>query len=140
MNKLNIYFLSSLLAIGLLPTSLSARTWTSSEDPTKTFNGKLKKYDDVSKKVTIIRTNGSSTSFSIEKLSEEDQKWIIESEASKSENDGNVDLEKLKEAFEANPLTKNFYSKLTQLNKKKLKKANLKFEPEYYLLYFSASW
>ncbi len=134
MRHLNKTFLSGLCALSLLPLHLSARTWTSS-DESKTFTGEFKKFDSVSKLVTITRRNGRPIAFSIDKLSEADQKWIIEVGA--IENKGSGNLEK---KLEAQPIAKNIYQSLTQLNEGKLAKAEFKFAPEYYLLYFSASW
>jgi len=139
MISLNKIFLGSLCALSLLPLHLSARTWTSS-DGNKTFTGEFKKFDSGSKQVTITRTNGRSTTFSIDKLSEADQKWIIESEAAKATKAAEDDVGNLEEQLEAQPVAQNIYKDLTQLNKGKLKKAEFQFAPEYYLLYFSASW
>jgi len=141
MKNISVTILSSLLLMGLLPLSLSARTWTSSEDESKTFSGKLKRYNNISKTVTIIRSNGRSTTFPIDKLSEADQKWVIETEAAKAaEAEKKAAPADIEEALEAQPIAQNIYKRLTQLNKGKLKKAEFQFVPEYYLLYFSASW
>lgn len=130
--------LSITCALSLLALQASARTWTSSDDASKTFTGDLKKYDSETKLVTITRTNGGAITFSIDKLSESDQKWVIASKISKA--DEAKGSNNIQAKLEAQKIGKNVFDILTKLNEKKLEKTELEFAPEYYLLYFSASW
>ena len=60
------------LGLGLLP----ARTWTSA-DGSKTFEGELGRYDKATGKVTVIlKRNGRSTTFAIDKLSDADKSFL----------------------------------------------------------------
>lgn len=143
MNQLKKIFIGTLCVTSLLSTGLSARTWSNS-DNTKTFTGKFKKYDADNKKVTIIRSNGRKTTFKIDMLSQADQEWIAEKVKEEAEKEKEAAKENAKanigDTLEEQPIAKNIYKNLTQLKGKKLKKAEFQFAPEYYLLYFSASW
>ena len=122
--------LITLGALSLLPATLNARTWTSSSDTSKTFNGDLKSYDSETKQVTIIHSNGRPVTLPLDKLSTDDQTFIQEN-APKENNLASLQDQTVGKAIE---------KKLSQLQNGKVKKAELEFAPEYYLLYFSASW
>lgn len=120
---------------GLLLASIitsPARTWTSS-DGSKTFEGDLKSYDAESGKVSVL-VKGRPIEFTKDKLSADDITFLTEwaAEANKP------DFEKiLEEQKIGSVLTDRVVSKL---DGDKFKKATLDKAPEYYLLYFSASW
>lgn len=109
----------ALLMSGVL--SLSARTWTS-VDGSKELEGELKSFDAESGKVTI-QVDGAEVVFDLDKLSEEDQMFL------KKDAEGELNITEL--------LGK---ATLHQVIDGKMKEVSFEAEPEYYLLYFSASW
>ncbi len=111
---------------------ISARTWTSA-DGTKTFEGDLKDFDNVSGKVTVL-SKGRQLVFDQDKLSEEDQAFLLEW---KVEADKPEPAEILENQEVGKQLTERV---LSRLDKKRFKRASLEKTPEYYLVYFSASW
>ncbi|MDP0492631.1 MAG: hypothetical protein Q7Q71_16420 [Verrucomicrobiota bacterium JB023] len=120
----------SLLLMASVPFA-SARTWTSA-DGEKTFEGELQKYDAVTDKVTVL-TNGRSLTFATDMLSEADVAYVKEWKPVE-ESDPEAELE-------AQKVGKNLTSRvLSRLDGKRFKKASMEKAPEYYLLYFSASW
>ena len=115
----------------LLGTSAYSRTWTSS-DGAKTFEGELKSYDADSGVVTVL-VNGRPLTFPKDKLSASDIAFVEESaassdSASSSEAASSVMSEKMSKV------------KLHLLDGKRFKKAELTKSPEFYVLYYSASW
>ncbi|MGJ8726453.1 MAG: hypothetical protein ACSHYB_18035 [Roseibacillus sp.] len=123
------------LLTGCLLASLAwapARTWTSS-DGAKTFEGDLREFDDASGKVTVL-VNGKQLVFTKDKLSEDDQSFLAEWKAEADKPDAT-------EVLESQTIGKELTDKvLSRLDGKKFKKASMEKAPEYYLLYFSASW
>lgn len=123
------------LLSGFLIASLAwapARTWTSS-DSSRTFDGDLKKYNDTTGEVTVL-VNGRMLVFNQDKLSEADQSYLAEWKAEADKPDA---AEVLASQTIGSTLTSQV---LSRLDGKKFKKASLEKAPEYYLLYFSASW
>lgn len=123
---------ASTLSIG----ALSARTWTSS-DGSKTFEGEFKSYDATTEKLTVLR-GGSKMVFGLDKLSEEDREWV------KAHVD---ELEKTQLAEAAAGLlaeqkigAKLQGGVLSKLEDGKFVDYELTSAPEYYLVYFTASW
>ena len=109
-----------------------ARTWTSS-DGEKTFEGDLREFDDASGKVTVL-VNGRQLVFDQTKLSEDDQTYLTEWKAE-------ADKPEATKVLESQKIGKELTDKvLSRLDGKKFKKASMEKAPEYYLLYFSASW
>ncbi len=143
MNLLRKTLFTSLCVASLLSTKLCARMWSNS-DKSKTFRGTYQNYDADSKKVTIARSNGRKTTFKIDMLSQADKDWIATKAKEEEEKKKAEEKEKAKanigDTLEEQPIAKNIYKNLTQLKGSKLKKAEFQFIPEYYLLYFSASW
>ncbi len=122
--------LISWLLAGL--TFAQARTWTSA-DGTKTFEGELKSFDAGSGKVSVT-INGRQKTFSIDKLSEKDVEFLKEWEKEASKPS-------VEEALQEQKIGKELTSKiLSRIDGKKFKKVSMEKAPEYYLLYFSASW
>lgn len=120
---------------GCLLASLAwapARTWTSSGGD-KTFEGDLREFDDASGKVTVL-VNGKQLVFDKDKLSESDQTFVAEWKAEADKPEASKMLEEQK-------IGKGLTDKiLSRLDGKRFKKASIEKAPEYYLLYFSASW
>ncbi len=133
-NLLDSMNLKTIVAINILVgLSLAhARTWTS-VDGSKTFQGDLKSYDPDTGKVTVI-LNGRQTIFTQDKLSEEDRDFLRQWKEE-------ADKPSLEDLLKAQKVGSQLTPKvLTRLDGKKLKKASMVKAPEYYLLYFSASW
>ena len=130
----NLRRLIAIGALSLLTATLHARTWTASDDATKTFDGDLKSYNSETEEVTIIHSSGRALTFPIAKLTEEDQTFVKENSVIEAKP------EDVTAALEAQKIGQNISGKLVQLDGKRLKKTKLTFAPEYYLLYFSASW
>lgn len=120
--------------IGLLASlgSTHARTWTSA-DGTKTFEGTLKSYDAETQSVTVL-INGNAMTFSTDKLSQEDITFLEE------QKDAEPEAAPAEKASESVIGAKVAGAKLHRLNGKRFKKAELEKAPEFYLLYYSASW
>jgi len=110
---------------------VSARTWTSA-DGTKTFQGELRSYDKESGKVTVILRNGHKATFDKSKLSKDDISWLEENAGTASGTGGNAADDKVGAMLAE--------TKLYRLAGKKLKEASLDKTPDYYLIYFTATW
>lgn len=124
--------LSLIATLGLITTSLHARTWTSA-DGSKTFEGKY-----LSSTATTVKVlkNSRSITVNLDVLSEVDKKWVAD-EAARLE----AEKSKPKEAdLEESPVGSLLAKKVQRFEKKSYKKATLTKSPEYYLIYFSASW
>jgi hypothetical protein len=122
--------MTALLALCL---PLGARTWTSA-DGGRTFEGDLRTYDSATGKVTVILRNGRTLTFDQDKLSEDDIAFLKEQEAAANMPDP---AEALEQQVVGAKVAK---AKLQRLEGKRFKKAELTKAPEYYILYFSASW
>ena len=122
------------LCAGLGSGVLLGRTWTSS-DGTKTFEADFKSFDKEATKVNVIMKNGRTMTFGLDKLSEDDRIWI---EKQPSEQDKAAEAEALKE-FDDSELGKALKN-LKILEGRRFIKHKLETPPEYYILYFSASW
>jgi len=126
--------LIALATIALMATNGfgEARTWTSA-DGSKTFEGSLRSYNAASGDVTMLMSNGRSLTFPKDKLSKDDIKFLEEWDAKKNEA-----------AAPAEPTSKlgklMTKAKLHKLDGKRFKSAELTKSPEYFILYYSASW
>lgn len=124
---LSLLIFSGLFALG----PVYGRTWTSS-DGSKTFSGDFKHYDEASGKVKVLR-GFREVSFDISVLSDADQTWVkekkaeVKSKPAAAEDETNIGTE-FKEGI------------LSKLDGKRFAKYDLDVLPEYYVLYFSASW
>lgn len=108
-----------------------ARTWTSS-DGERTFEGELRAYDEATGEVTVL-LNGRQIAFQQDKLSEADQTYLSEWKA-KKDAPAAASLEDQK-------IGKKLTDKvLSRLNGDSFESVSMEKAPEYYLLYFSASW
>ncbi|MEM6915832.1 MAG: hypothetical protein AAF491_04620 [Verrucomicrobiota bacterium] len=116
----------------ILTCSLQARTWTSA-DGSRTFEGTLRSYDTETGEVTVI-VNGRPMTFTEEKLSANDVAFLKE----EAEKMNQVDPE---EALASSPVgSKVVKAKLHRLEGERYSRAELEVVPEYYFLYYSASW
>lgn len=115
------------LASLALSLSLQARTWTSA-DGSSEFDGELQSYDKDSGKV-IVLIEGKTVNFTADKLSKTDQEFLANWNA--PENAATTD-----EHFTAKLTNK----VLSRLSDGKFQPAKLEKKPEYFLLYYSASW
>jgi len=106
---------------------LHARTWTSA-DGTRTFQGDLRSYDKETGKVTVILRNGRTLSFDKSKLSGDDIAYAEENAGTGGIAAGDKVGAMVSE------------TKLYRLSGKKLKESALEKTPDYYILYFTATW
>ena len=123
--------IATALGLGFLP----ARTWTSA-DGSKTFEGKLKSYDTKAGKVSVSVQNGRTITFSIDKLSGADQKFLAR-EA--EELDGTAENKAAMEEFARTDMGKAF-TKMQILEGEVFAPHEFESVPEYFILYYSASW
>lgn len=120
----------------LLLTSLSARTWTNA-DGTNTFSGDFKGFDAETEVVSVVKS-GRTLSFTLDKLSEADQTWVKAAAKEAAEAAAKAaNTKKLSEQEVGSKLTSKV---LSRLNGKRFARADIEKSPEYYILYFSASW
>ena len=130
--KKSILF-AALLALAI--PSLHARTWTSA-DGTKTFEGDLRSYNPTTGEVTVL-INGRATTFQEAVLSEADRTFLKEEGAKTAgapADDPTAALEGQKVGAQV------LKAKLHRIEGERYKRAELTKTPEYYIMYFSASW
>lgn len=128
------YLLAAGMAVTLGIGLVSARTWTSA-DGSKKFEGELKTYDKEAGKVTVIMRNGRSLTFDITKLSDGDKTYL-------DENGNAAGGNNVAEALKAQKIGSKLGKKgiLEKIDGKKFAAYELTKAPEYYVVYFSASW
>lgn len=121
----------------LMLSVCSARTWTSA-DGSKTFEGEFRSYNPTTGEVAVVM-NGTLVKFNKDVLSEADIKFVGEAQQSKSSNSSPQEaiLEELAKQKVGAVVAK---AKLHRLEGKRFTKAAIEQVPEYYLLYYSASW
>lgn len=128
---MKIQFLIVLTVFSIFVFAAEARTWTSA-DGSKTFEGTLRSYNSATGLVTVL-VNGLPLSVEKEKLSPDDIKFLEEEAAAAP-----VDLaEEVSKTVVGAQIIK---TKLNRLDGQRYKKAELDKAPEYYILYYSASW
>jgi hypothetical protein len=131
-------FLTIGLCAALGSGALSARTWTSA-DGAKTFVGDFKSYDDAAAQVTVTMSNGRTMNFALDKLSDDDRTWVktaqqeAAAEAAAEAAGGEIADQKIGGKLASS-------GTLKKLQDGKFADYELTTAPEYYLLYFSASW
>jgi len=124
----------ALLGVG----AVSARTWTSANGK-KTFEGELKSFDKENDTVTIVYRNGRTITFGTQKLSEADRTFLEENGKAAADAADPADVEaSLKGQKIGKPLAKKGI--LSKLEGEKFANFQLEKAPQYYLVYFSASW
>lgn len=123
--------ISALLLASL--TASQARIWTSA-DGSRTFEGEIKSYNSSTQQVTV-QSNGRDLTFTDDKLSSDDLQFI------KNWHKGEMDKAARKKAFASQTIGPKLTNRvLVRLDGKRFKKTELGKEPEFYLLYYSASW
>ena len=133
-NYLIVSGLAALLSLG----TLTARTWTSA-DGKKTFKGELKAIDKAAGKITVLLSSGKTVSFSTELLSDADKEFIRENEAAienvgaGAQAGGALNEQKIGRGLAKEGV-------LSKLAGKTFAAYKLEKAPEYYIVYFSASW
>ncbi|WP_156817127.1 hypothetical protein [Rubritalea marina] len=129
-------FTITALSLAIMGSNLNARTWTSS-DGSRTFEGQFKSYHEESGMVTVTK-GYKKLSFPLTKLSLEDRQWIrLESQKETTAEDSASVKEQLAEQTIGKNLKPGI---LEKLDGNRFVRAELDKAPEYYLLYFSASW
>ena len=128
------YLLAAGMAVTLGIGLVSARTWTSA-DGSKKFEGELKAYDKEAGKVTVIMRNGRSLSFDITKLSDGDKTYL-------DENGNAAGGNNVAAALKAQKIGSKLGKKgiLEKIDGNTFAAYELTKAPEYYVVYFSASW
>ncbi len=120
--------------IGLGVTA-NARTWTSS-DGSKTFEAELRSYDSAAGTVSVVNDKGQLVRFSASMLSEADQAFLKEQEATKPSMAEDPSAS-LASQVVGQKISK---AKLHKLDGRRYRRAEIEKAPEYYILYYSASW
>lgn len=130
--KLILSLTVPLAAAAMLATA-HARTWTSA-DGTKTFDGA---YISSTETSVTVRKSGREVSFKLDLLSEADRTWIKEEAARRAKEDK---AETGRGTIGDQKIGKKLRGKTVRLIGKKFTKEDTAKVPQYYLLYFSASW
>jgi hypothetical protein len=129
-----------LLAAFLLATGLSQaemRLWTSADDASKTFEGEMQSL--TGETVTIRTKAGKTISAPLAKFAQADQDYAKKAKEEKAEAAKSVEAAaKLKDSAMGKELGKS----TVILDGKKMKKHDLfaAKAPEYFLVYWGASW
>jgi hypothetical protein len=137
MNLKILLFTASLALVGQGP--LAARTWTSA-DGSQTFEGELRALSERTKTVTVLMEGGKLRTFAIRLLSETDRnflkteghKILLAASAGEGADD---DLQDHK-------ISKNLAKEgvLSKIEGESFAGHKLTKTPDYYIVYFSASW
>lgn len=123
--------LTSSLALALITTSF-ARTWTSA-DGSQTFEGDFVSSDDTT---VTVKKGFKPMTFKLAILSEADRTWVQEAAKNKGAEKAN---EAAAEEFAKSDFGKAL-KKVKKLDGKRFGKSEIAGAPEYFILYFSASW
>jgi len=125
-------------SLAVLTGALEARTWTSA-DGSQTFEGELRSYDAKRGMVSVIRPNGVLQTFSQTKLSNEDIEFLKEQANSEPAHSsaGRDPAEMLADQKLGSQVVK---ATLHRLDGRRFRRAEIDKAPEYYILYYSASW
>ncbi|MDQ8188658.1 hypothetical protein [Roseibacillus persicicus] len=103
--------------------SLSARTWTSADD-SKQLEGEFQSFD-AEKDEVAIEVDGKTVTFALDKLSKADQEFVKK----QGEDSKEVDVAELFAKAKTHHLVDG-----------KFEEMQFEGKPDYYLIYFSASW
>ena len=129
-----------LFVTGFSLIASQARTWTSA-DGGKTFEGQFKSYDEGTGVVIVIK-GIRKLSFNVDKLSEADREWlenqVLEQKAEEGTN-GEADaiLDELDKQVIGSKIKNGVLSKLEDDEFVDFTMSNA---PDYYVVYYSASW
>ncbi|NWK57457.1 hypothetical protein HW115_17705 [Verrucomicrobiaceae bacterium N1E253] len=127
---MNIHSTITAITLALTVASAQARTWTSA-DGAKTFEGEYVSHTDLS--VTVIK-NGRKVTFKQDLISEADRTWIKE-EAKKA-----AEATEESTSLDDQVIGKKIKGKTVRTGDKKFITEDTTKVPQYYFLYFSASW
>ncbi|MDG1356642.1 MAG: hypothetical protein P8P36_00435 [Akkermansiaceae bacterium] len=129
-----------LAASGLSLIALQARTWTSA-DGSKTFEGNLKSYDKAAGVVKVLK-GIREVSFKVDMLSEVDREWLeSQTPEAKAEVDAIDKAEAVLEELEKQVIgSKIKKGVLSVLEDDEFVDHTMTYAPEYYVVYYSASW
>jgi len=131
--------LLALSALSLLIGVAEARTWTSA-DGSKTFTGDFKSYNEAAREVTVVMKGFRKRVFKVDVLSEDDIQWLKE-QSTKAEPQESAKLGNVKEDLDAQKIgAKLQKGVLVKCDGRRFAKYEMERAPEYYILYFSASW
>jgi hypothetical protein len=75
-----LWLLGLLLALSPRAAHGQSRTWTSASDPSKQFEGEL--VTSEAGRITVRRTDGTQLTFALDVLSQKDQDYVSEQQAS----------------------------------------------------------
>ena len=123
--------LTSSLALALVTTGF-ARTWTSA-DGSQTFEGDFVSSDDTT---VTVKKGFKPMTFKLAILSEADRNWIKEAAEKQASAKDNVAAA---EEFAKSDFGKAL-KKVKKLDGKRFSKSEIAGAPEYFILYYSASW
>jgi hypothetical protein len=127
------------LALALLGFPAQARTWTSA-DGLKTFEGEYKSFNQETKEVTVVRKY-KKLKFAMNMLSEADREWVNSNAKEEAAKKAAASGPSVEDQLAAQTVGAKLNEKtLVRLDGKRFKKAHIEKVPEYYLLYYSASW
>lgn len=116
-----------------LTLPLHARTWTSADGKNQ-FDGEYISSTETT--VTVLK-NGRQRSFKLSLLSEDDQKWIKEEAAKKAA----ADKEKAERgSLKDQKIGKKLMGKTVRVVGNKFVTEDTTKVPDFYFVYFSASW
>lgn len=121
-----------LLAVTML-ASAHARTWTSS-DGSKTFEGTYISSTETS--VTVKKSSGTVT-FKLDLVSEADRTWVKEEAGKLAKAEADSANQK---SLTDQRVGKKLIGKTVKVVDKKWVDTDTTKVPEYYMIYFSASW
>ena len=127
------------LAVVLLSLSVQARTWTS-VDGLKTFEAEYKSYNQEANEVTVLRKY-KKLKFSMDVLSQVDRDWVNVKVEQAVLAEVAANAPGIEDQLAAQPVGAKLNNRtLVRLDGKRFKKAEMEKVPEYYLLYYTASW
>ena len=137
MNHKILFAATCLALLGQGP--LAGRTWTSA-DGSKTFEGVLRALNENAKTVTVLMTGDKLVTFAIGLLSDKDRTFLKE-EGAKIILAGNTD-KGVGETLQDQKIGKNLIKEgiLSKIEGEAFAGYQLTKTPEYYIIYFSASW
>ena len=121
-----------MLTVILLTQHSEARTWTSA-DGEKTFEGEY--ISSTSKSVTLIKGK-RKTSIRISRLSTADQAWINQEQL----RDTSPLKKKSAQPISKQVVGKRLINQTFRATEKRFVTQNITKSPQYYFLYYSASW
>ena len=125
-------FLLIALATAIMANPLQARTWTSSNGVT-TFVGE---YVSSTKKSLVFLHKGKKETIRLSRLSEADQAWIAKENQRDLAPHKKVSYRSLREQIVGKKLINHTF----RAKDGRFVSENIRKVPQYYFLYFAASW